>query len=223
MGDAFGAIIGGISDIGKTTAAAVLSKAQMKWQEKMRASAHQTEVKDLIKAGLNPVLSATGGAGAPMPGPVDFQAAADAMPSGGDVAKMIESLVSSAKERKQMDFERETAANIAAKSRADADRARIEADIAPFMLQAQRDNIDSDTHRNFFSSALMQSQKMQSNAQTGLLGIQTQLQRAGVPRAHFREKLASDVYKFGGSLFDWVKSQVPGALDELKSNAKEGF
>lgn len=145
------------------------SKAR-NFYERMRATQYQTTVKDMEAAGLNPVLAATGmgGAGAAMP------AAANVGRTGSsvapvDIAGTMQRWVSSAKKAKAMNDELETIANVKEKSKWDARQSEVAAAYAPMLADSTRDNIDSQTDRNFRDSMLMDAQKEQTNVNTRLL------------------------------------------------------
>lgn len=65
-GASIGGAAGGYLEGGETNAAnSQNARNQMDWQMHMSDTAHQREVKDLKKAGLNPILSANAGASTP--------------------------------------------------------------------------------------------------------------------------------------------------------------
>lgn len=71
MGDVFSAAIGGglslLGGVMANNASSAQAQANRDWQERMSNTAHQREVSDLRAAGLNPILSGTGGSGAGTP------------------------------------------------------------------------------------------------------------------------------------------------------------
>lgn len=112
MGGALGGAFGMFGGSRANAANARMAREQMDFQERMSSTAHQREVADLRKAGLNPILSATrGGASTPGGQTATMQnvaaSAMDAARSGQEIRNMKEqwhniNMDTTAKEAQQM-------------------------------------------------------------------------------------------------------------------------
>lgn len=211
MGAGWGAIAGGISDIGKTVANAVLTRQMMKWQEKMRDTAYQATVRDLDKAGLNRALAfgATGVHPASTPGAssANIASGGSSIESGARAGQLIKQSFDQAK---AVRFEAERA-------EAEASSAWTAAENANRFKTAEINLMDSQSLRNFEDAKWTVSRDKLTGAQereTKEREISTRVNRmlgeSELPGARAKERF--DQTEFGGTMreFRRLMESVPG-------------
>lgn len=140
------------------------AEKQRNWEEKMANTAHQREMGDLEKAGLNPVLSANGGAVTPSGATASSgQQSAARMANLGDTLSNAINAYSTAK---QADIAEKKTPSEIKKNIADAKNMTAQAVRTDILTPSEKKQIDKNVE-------VLETEKMKNTAQIGALNSQS--------------------------------------------------
>ena len=140
------------------------AEKQRNWEEKMANTAHQREMNDLEKAGLNPVLSANSGAVTPTGATASSgQQSAARMANIGDT---INNAINAYSTAKQADIAEKKTPSEIKKNIAESKKMTSEAVRNNILTPSEKKQIDKYTE-------VLESEKVKNTAQTGALNSQS--------------------------------------------------
>lgn len=196
-----------VGDVIEGVSSANQARRQRRFQADQAANAHQTEVKDLRKAGLNPILSATGGNGA--------QAMQGVMGQTPNVSETLSSAIQNKKQRELIDAQIDSATATTRNTEEDTEGKKIANDYAEWET-AQKMGTGGKT-----STYPAEKQRMDIEEATARVAESRQ-RVTSAKESTRKEKLLNDALQQDPELIKWVLSASKQEYETIDRALGEG-
>ena len=221
LGSIAGSVIGGLFGMAGQSSAnqanLELAREDREWKERMSNTAHQREVKDLREAGLNPILSATGGSGAYTPSGTVIAQENEMAP----LAEGIQNAISTAFSYADLDNKihqtdiNEKSVNSQNKLN-DAQTRNFDATTA---LNAQYANTELERQKYLQAQSALQYQYLKESEARQYMYYQ---QGKGYEEDNFKKHVLRKPYQVGGELIDKLDTTLRNSAGDYDFGRKSG-